>query len=99
MCIRDRRIGMRVIRGDVDCRGLADDIVLAVAIAIDPMLLVRPKPLPPAPPPLPEPKETVADASLVDGPSTSDAPIAEDPNDDPAAAERALTTTVVSSRG
>lgn len=38
------RLGRRVLRGPADCRALAEDLVLAVAIAIDPLLLVRRRP-------------------------------------------------------
>ncbi len=56
------RLGLRVLHGDADCRSLADDLVLAVAIAIDPLLLVRRRP--PAPPRRPP---THARASPADG--------------------------------
>jgi hypothetical protein len=58
------RIGRRELTGAADCRALADDLVLAVAIAIDPLLLVRrrpepPEPTAPSPAPAPEvPRET-----------------------------------------
>lgn len=42
------RLGRRTLRGDLDCVRLADDLVLAMAIAIDPLLLVRRRPSPPA---------------------------------------------------
>lgn len=35
------RLGRRALRGGRDCARLADDLVLAIAIAIDPLLLVR----------------------------------------------------------
>lgn len=42
------RLGRRVLRGPANCRALADDLVLAIAIAIDPLLLVRRRPTKPA---------------------------------------------------
>ena len=35
------RLGLRILSGPADCVALADDLVLAVAIAVDPLLLVR----------------------------------------------------------
>ncbi|MBI1947799.1 MAG: hypothetical protein HYS27_19070 [Deltaproteobacteria bacterium] len=37
-------LGKRVLRGAADCTTLTDELVLAVAIAIDPLLLLRPTP-------------------------------------------------------
>jgi hypothetical protein len=38
------RLGIRVLHGDLDCASLGVDLVLAAAIAIDPLLLVRARP-------------------------------------------------------
>lgn len=48
--------GQRELTGDLDCAALADQLVLALAIAIDPLLLSRPRAAAPTPPAaVPEP--------------------------------------------
>lgn len=74
------RLGRRTLRGDLDCVRLADDLVLAMAIAIDPLLLVRRRPAPPpsetATPMQEAPGEPTASESLVEeGPVVPVAPI------------------------
>lgn len=61
------RLGRRQLSGPADCRALADDLVLAVAIAIDPLLLVRRRPTAPV-------EEPVAPAVVVEEAPPEEAP-------------------------